>query len=111
MDRKFRRAGVGLAVGIALFMIGCAEQFKQEEQSAKEMPIHCGTARGDIRVLQSEKANVAQQAAMGITMIYPASAVLSIIGGVEDTKYQVATGEYNDAIDKKIAQIKAKCGV
>jgi len=24
---------------------------------------------------------------------------------------QVATGEYNDAIDKKIAEIKRKCGV
>lgn len=104
-------AGRILAIGVALSVAGCAEQFKQEEQQAKEMPIHCGTARGDIRVLQSEKANIAQQAAMGVTMIYPASAVLSIIGGVEDTKYQVATGEYNDAIDKKIAQIKSKCGV
>jgi len=111
MERTFRCAGVILGVGVAFAFAGCAEQFKQEEQSAKTMPIHCGTARGDIRVLESEKANVAQQVAMGVTMIYPASAVLSIIGGVEDTKYQVATGEYNDAIDKKIAQIKSKCGL
>jgi len=111
MDRTLRRAGVVLGAGIALFLAGCAEQFKQEEQSAKTMPIHCSTARGDIRVLESERANVAQQVAMGVTMIYPASAVLSIIGGVEDTKYQVATGEYNDAIDKKIAEIKSKCGI
>jgi len=48
---------------------------------------------------------------MGVTMVYPASAVLSVLGGVEDTKYQVATGEYNDAIDKKIAEIKRKYGV
>jgi len=110
MRGKCREAGVVLAIGI-MSVAGCAQQFKQEEQSAKTMSINCSTARGDIRVLQSEKANVAQQVAMGVTMIYPASAVLSILGGVEDTKYQVATGEYNDAIDKKIAQIKSKCGV
>ena len=111
MAGRFRRVRGALAVGAALSVVACAQQFKQEEQATKEMPIHCGTARGDIRVLQNEKANVAQQVAMGVTMVYPASAVLSVIGGVEDTKYQVATGEYNDAIDKKIAQIKAKCGV
>jgi hypothetical protein len=54
--------------------------------------------------LESEKANVAQQAAMGVTRVDPASAVLSVRGGVEDTKYQVATGEYNAAIDKKIGR-------
>jgi len=46
-----------------------------------------------------------------VTMIYPASAVLSILTGVEGTKYQVATGEYNEAIDKKIAEIKRTCGL
>ena len=111
MDRKFRRTRGLLAVGVALSVTGCAAQFKQEEQSAKTMPIHCGTAQGDLRVLQSEKANVVQQVAMGVTMIYPASAVLSILTGVEDTKYQVATGEYNAAIDKKISEIKRTCGL
>jgi len=75
------------------------------------MPIHCSTARGDIRVLKSEKANVEYQAAIGVTMVYPASAVLSVLGSVEDTKYQEATGEYNDAIDKKIAEIGSQCGL
>jgi hypothetical protein len=111
MNERFFRWDVISGVCVALFLAGCAAQFKQEEQQAKEMPINCSSARGDLRVLQSEKANVAQQVAMGVTMIYPASAVLSIVGGVEDTKYQVATGEYNAAIDKKIAAIKSKCGL
>ena len=110
MAGKFLQAAL-FAVGVALSVMGCAQQFKQEEQSANEAPIHCGTARGDIRVLESERANVAQQVAMGVTMIYPASAVMSMLTGVEDTKYQVATGEYNAAIDKKIAEIKRTCGV
>jgi len=110
MDKNFRTAVV-FGVGVALCMTSCAAQFKQEEQSAKTAPINCNTAQGDLRVLQSEKANVVQQIAMGVTMIYPASAVLSILTGVEGTKYQVATGEYNEAIDKKIAEIKRTCGL
>ena len=108
---RIHRTAVALGLGIGLCMPGCAAQFKQEEQSAKTTPINCSTAQGDLRVLQSEKANVVQQVAMGVTTIYPASAVLSILTGVEGTKYQVATGEYNEAIDKKIAEIKQTCGL
>ncbi len=108
---RIQQATVALGVGIAIFVTGCAMEFKKEEAGAKQMPVNCSTARGDLRVLQSEKANVVERIGMGVTMIYPASAVLSILTGVEDTKYQVATNEYNDAIDKKIAQIKSTCGI
>src|SRR5271166_7086601 len=111
LDSRIHRTAVASGLGIALCLTGCAAQFKSEEQSAKTMPINCATAQGDLRVLQSEKANVVQQIAMGVTMIYPASAVLSILTGVEGTKYQVATGEYNAAIDKKISEIKRTCGL
>jgi len=111
MISRIHRTAVVSGLGVVLCATGCAAQFKSEEQSAKTMPINCATAQGDLRVLQSEKANVVQQVAMGVTMIYPASAVLSILTGVEDTKYQVATGEYNAAIDKKISEIKRTCGL
>ncbi len=111
MGGRIHRTAFALGMGVALCMTSCAAQFKSEEQSAKTMPINCATAQGDLRVLQSEKANVVQQVAMGVTMIYPASAVLSILTGVEGTKYQVATGEYNAAIDKKISEIKRTCGL
>jgi hypothetical protein len=48
---------------------------------------------------------------MGATAIYPAGAVLGILAGTEDTKLQVATGEYNEAIETKIEQIKRVCGL
>ena len=91
---------------------GCAMQQQQVEQDL-ERPgrIHCATAEGDIRVLQSEKANVAQQVAEGATAIYPAGAVMGILTGTEGTKLQVATGDYNDMIDKRIADIRRTCGM
>jgi hypothetical protein len=92
-------------------MAGCASQFKQEEKEVEQLPIHCTTAEGDIRMLQSEKAHVAEQIAMGVTAIYPASAVVGLVLGTEKTKLQVATGEYNKMIDQKIAQIRSTCGL
>lgn len=104
------RCVVAMALGL-LLLSGCAMEFKKEEKTAEAEKVNCATARGDIRVLQAEKANVAEQIAMGVTAIYPAALVVGLLTGTEDTKYQVAVGEYNEMLDKKIAQIKAQCGV
>jgi hypothetical protein len=111
MIGRIQKTVLAVGIGSVFLATGCAETFKQDEAAAKQMPVDCRTAQGDLRVLQSEKANVVERIAMGVTMIYPASAVLSLIVGVEGTKYQVATNEYNDAIDQKIAQIKSTCGI
>jgi hypothetical protein len=64
-----------------------------------------------LRVLQHEKAHVAEEIAMGVKEIYPAGVVIGLLTGTEETKLQVATGEYNRLIEKKIAEIKATCGL
>ena len=109
IDRFQRNVAVALA-GAFLFA-GCAQQFKEQAQQIEDRPIDCRTAPGDLRVLQSEKAHVAQQLAMGVTAIYPASLIMGVLTGTEGTKVQVATGQYNQMIDQKIAQIEATCGV
>ena len=109
-DTIFRKS-IAWGSGAALLLSGCAMQFKEEEKAAQQQPVNCATAQGDIRVLQGEKAHVVQQIAMGVTSIYPAGLVLGLLTGTEGTKIQVATGEYNSMIDKKIAEIKSTCGV
>ena len=76
-----------------------------------KQPISCATAEGDIRALQAEKTNAAQQALSGVTAIAPAGIVLGLLTGTEGTKIRVATGEYNTMIDQRIADIKSTCGV
>jgi hypothetical protein len=99
-------AAIAAAVG------GCAMQQQQVEQSLQDPKrIDCRTADGDIRVLQSEKANVAQRIAEGATAIYPAGLVVGVATGTEGTKLSVATGDYNQMIDARIADIRAKCGL
>lgn len=110
MQSKIHLTKIALALGLAVLVAGCAGQYKEKEAALKQ-PVNCATAEGDIRALQGEKTNVAQQAAMGVTAIAPAGIVLGILTGTEGTKLRVATGEYNKMIDQKIAEIKATCGV
>ena len=99
-----------LTVLAIVLTTACAPITQQEKQSLA-MPINCATAEGDLRVLQSEKANVAQMIANGVTAIVPAGAVIGIITGTEGDKMKVASGDYNSMIDKKIAEIKQQCNV
>jgi hypothetical protein len=105
--------GAGLIAGMALACwSGCAlQQRSVGQQLAHPAPINCATAAGDLRLLQSEKANVVQQIAEGATSIAPAGIVIGELTGTEGTKVQVATGEYNQMIDQRIAQIRQTCGV
>lgn len=54
-------------------------------------------------MLKSEKSNVAEQMAEGVTAIAPAGLVAGVVTGTEKEKYRVAVGDYNDRIDKKIS--------
>jgi hypothetical protein len=102
---------IALVLAALLLAPGCAATFKRQEQQAERMPVNCATAPGDLRVLRSEKAHAVEQLAMGVTAIYPAGAVVGIAMGTEGTKLQVATGEYNQKLDEKIAEIQRVCGV
>ncbi len=104
-----RRLSAGVLV--ALLAAGCAMNLKKEEKAAEQMPVNCATADGDLRVLKSEKAHVAEEIALGVTAIYPAGLVVGLLTGTEGTKIQVATGAYNKQLDNKIAEIQSTCGV
>ena len=112
MSHWTRVALLGAASVIVPLVSGCAMEQQQVVQSLEQGGrVDCRTADGDIRVLQSEKAHVLQQIAEGATAIYPAGAVMGILTGTEQTKIQVATGEYNDMIDARIAKIRRTCGM
>jgi len=91
---------------------GCAFQQKKVERRLYHPGIvNCATADGDLRVLQSEKANLAERIVEGVTAIYPAGAVVGLVTATETTKLKVAVGEYNETIDRRIAEIQQTCGI
>ena len=87
------------------------EQQQVEQSLDRPGRIDCRTAPGDLRVLQSEKANVVQRLAEGATAIYPAGAVMGILSGTEGTKLEVAAGDYDARIDARIDEIRRVCGL
>ena len=86
-------------------------QRKVEHTLENPAPVNCATAEGDLRVLRGEKASVAEGIAEGASSLTPAGAALGILTLTETTKWKLAAGEYNKTIDKRIAQIKAECGI
>ena len=90
----------------------CALQQKQVAQQLQSPgPVNCATAEGDLRVLQAEKASLAQRIAEGVSAVSPTGFVVGAAAGTEGTKVQVATGKYNTMIDARIAQIVQICGI
>ncbi len=99
-----------LVIGMIFLLAACSPVSKQTTQDLAK-PVNCATAEGDIRALNSEKENVGREIAAGVTAIVPIGLVLNTVSGNEKAHYQVATGEYNTMLDKKIAEIKHQCGI
>ena len=57
------------------------------------------------------QANLAKEIADGATSIIPIGLVSHLLMRDEGDTLKVGTGEYNRALDKKIAQIKTQCGI
>ena len=102
-----------LVVLFSFLVVGCAAQKQKEVYSELEhpQPINCATAEGDLRLLNHEKANVADRIAEGVTALAPAGIVIGVVTETEPTKLRVAVGTYNDMIDKRISEIKQACGL
>ena len=99
-----------LTIIVMLFATGCSPISKESKENLAQ-PVNCATAPADLRALEAEKTHVAEQIAAGVTGIVPISLVVNLAKGTEKDHFTVATGDYNDMLDKKIADIKMTCGL
>jgi hypothetical protein len=107
---KLKTLGIGFcAIGLTAFISGCYTAEKKVREETMAAPINCATADGDIRSLEEEKKTTAQRIAAGVKSIVPIALVAGVVSGQAGTKYRIATGDYNDMLDKKIAEIKQQC--
>lgn len=101
----------GLVVIFAILLAGCAEREKKiANYLDNPPPVNCANADRDLRVLYKEKKSAGERALSGVSAIAPVGLVAGILTGTQGTKVEIATGEYNDMIDARIAQIERKCG-
>jgi len=97
---------------VALLVVaGCSSPITKKDKQDLAAQVDCSTAEGDIRVLNSEKVNLAKEIADGATSIIPIGLVTHLLMRDEGDTFKVGTGEYDRALDKKIAQIKTQCGI
>ena len=95
--------------GLTVSLSGCYTQEKKMTDQTAAMPINCATADGDIRTLEAEKKTTGQRIAAGVKTIVPIGLVAGLVTGQAGTKFKIATGDYNDMLNKKIAEIKDQC--
>jgi hypothetical protein len=100
-----------VAVVVILAQCGCGPDKYKTVEEGLGAPINCATAKGDIRMLEHEKSHVADKIAQGVSAFSPAGLVIGSVSGTEKAHQDVASGKYNKMIDKRIAEIKAQCGV
>jgi hypothetical protein len=111
MNQLIKNTCIIAIVGSLALVTGCGGKDAKKEAQIESIPVNCATAEGDIRMLKSEKESAAQQAAAGISTISPIGLIAGFATGTEGAKAKMATGEYNDMIDKKIAEIKQTCNL
>ncbi|MDX1425576.1 MAG: hypothetical protein R3322_20695 [Kiloniellales bacterium] len=116
-----------IAIALAAGLVAGCESIKEAEQRDEALmaPVNCATAKGDLRVLENEKAYAADEQAKGTSMVTPASHIYGggPAGGVtedepntealaaDQMEAQIEIGRYQQAVDEKIAKIKATCGL
>ena len=98
-------------VAITMVLSGCAAQQQDQVLEGMTQPIDCETAEEDIRTLENEKVHLAGRLAAGVTTVAPIGLVVGDKGDTQDTKMLVAAGDYNEMIDRRIAEIKQTCSL
>lgn len=99
-----------LVAALVPLAVACNPITKQAKMDLAK-PVDCSTAQADLRTLEHEKASVAEQFANGVMAVTPAGAAIGILTMTEDEKLEVAIGDYNHRINRKIEEIKHTCGI
>ena len=106
---------VALLFGV-VFLASCGSPVSKEAKMQMQKPIDCADAKEDIAALENEKASTLQRVGAGARFVVPVAVVVNIFqegSGSDKVKERksVASGDYNKAIDAKIAEIKSTCNV
>lgn len=83
----------------------------EESRANLDKGVNCATAQQDIKVLEEEHASVGRRMVAGVRSVLPIAIVAGILTNDYNDRVEVATGQYNEDIEKKIAEIKKTCGI
>jgi len=106
-----RRWTVALAGLVAVSLVtGCGQKYQRVENNLSQ-PINCATARQEIQTLESQKVSKSEEAAAGLSYALPTTVFIGALTGTGGAQYEAGTGELNQKIDDRIADIREQCKV
>ena len=88
-----------------------ALSFAAQNTWSEEAAVDCSTAQGDLAHLKHEKMSTTERMEKGVEAVFPISLVVHTAKGTEGKTMKMATGDYNDKIDARIAEIQKACGL
>ncbi len=100
-----------IALAIAVIGLACAASIPEATKEELAKPIDCDTAEGDIARLEAERANVGKQISSGVRSVAPPAVIAGIVRGDTKDRARVASGAYNQEIERKIFQIRQQCAI
>ena len=104
-----------LIVSLSFLLAACGIPAAMEAKAKpyQPPPVNCATAESDLRIMEAEKFRIkARTERGGVPFIAPISLVVGArAGDSHGDKYKISTGDYNDMIDKRMAEIKRECGL
>ena len=104
---------------LSFLCIGCAAReevspipaMSDDARAGLKRPVNCRNANQDIATIEAEQASVSQQVAAGARTVIPITAVAGLLTGDYGNRIEVDAGEYSNAMELKIDQIKMHCHI
>ena len=109
-----------LFASMTLLLTACGQTVSDNAKNQLSKDVDCSTAKQDVTALKKERASTLKRFGTGVQYVFPVAVAVNIFrsynqDGTSEEFYtdreRVLTGEYNKAIDAKIAEIKKVCGV
>ncbi len=97
---------------LAAFLLLSACNTPMKTDDIQNVQATCTNVDDEIATLQKEKEENNRRIKAGITAILPVSAVIHIVRGNYSNNVKLATGEWAEVLDAKLAELynlKAKC--
>ncbi len=111
---------ITLFAGMTFVLAACGQTVSDDAKLKLSKDVDCSTAQQDIAALEEERASTLKRVSTGVQYLMPPAVAINIFrsynqDGTSEEFYndreQVLTGEYNKAIEAKIAEIKSVCVV
>jgi hypothetical protein len=95
------RAGTLRLLGLGI-LAGCATPMAMRDINAVKP--NCAHIDKQIAALEKEKVENDQRLLVGIQSVAPALTAINLVAGTHGRNVAIATGEWADAIDRKLAE-------